>query len=153
MAINNIINRLNNKKCILKKNKCGKKNNKSINKIKKNQNNNKRQYISKKLRQEVWTSNIGLKYNSKCYIDWCTNDINVFNYHIGHNIPHSKGGSIKLSNLKPICSNCNLSMSNNYTINEWNDSIKNDLNNKKNYTLIKIIPTIISNIFYQFINY
>ena len=35
-------------------------------------------------------------------------------------MPESKGGDLEISNLKPICARCNLSMSNNYTIQEWN---------------------------------
>jgi hypothetical protein len=46
--------------------------------------------------------------------------MNVTNFHCGHNIPESKGGITVLENLLPICSSCNLSMSNNYTIQEWN---------------------------------
>lgn len=102
-----------------KNNSCGKK---KQNKVK-----TKRKYIPKKIREQVWTTNIGLSFQSKCNVDWCSNIINVFDYHIGHNIPHSKGGSINLSNLKPICSRCNLSMSNNYTIVEWGKLINNDV--------------------------
>ena len=83
-----------------------------------------RKYIPKKIREEVWVKTNGESFNSKCNIIWCSNIITVFDYHIGHNIPHSKGGSIELSNLRPICSRCNLSMSNNYTIEEWNKLIK-----------------------------
>jgi len=75
--------------------------------------------IPKALREQVWIKYIGKKYSSKCYIHWCKNDIDVFNFHIGHNIPESKGGELTLENLRPICARCNLSMSNNYTIDEW----------------------------------
>jgi len=42
--------------------------------------------------------------------------IDVFNFHVGHDIPESKGGTLDLYNLYPICGKCNRSMSNNYTI-------------------------------------
>ena len=51
---------------------------------------------------------------------WCKNKIDVFNFHVGHNIPESKGGATVLENLRPICPSCNLSMGNNYSIDEWN---------------------------------
>jgi 5-methylcytosine-specific restriction endonuclease McrA len=66
--------------------------------------------IPRALREQVWIKYIGKKYNSKCYIHWCKNDIDVFNFHIGHNIPESKGGDLTLENLRPICAQCNLSM-------------------------------------------
>ena len=39
--------------------------------------------------------------------------MNVFDFHVGHNVPESKGGATNIDNLKPICSRCNSSMSNN----------------------------------------
>ena len=43
----------------------------------------------------------------------------VFDFHVGHDKPESKGGKLRVDNLKPICARCNLSMSNNYSIQEW----------------------------------
>ncbi len=77
--------------------------------------------IPKALREQVWIENIGRKFENTCYIDWCKNTINVFDYHVGHNIPESKGGRTCLENLKPICARCNTSMANNYTIDQWKD--------------------------------
>jgi hypothetical protein len=77
--------------------------------------------IPKALREQVWLKYIGKKYNSKCIIRWCKNDIDVFNFHVGHNIPESLGGPTVLENLRPICSRCNHSMNNNYYIDEWNN--------------------------------
>ena len=62
---------------------------------------------------------MGKKYEKKCYIPWCTNTINVFDFHVGHDVPESHGGALDINNLKPICARCNLSMSDNYTIQEW----------------------------------
>jgi hypothetical protein len=45
--------------------------------------------------------------------------MNVFDYHVGHNIPESRGGATNINNLKPICARCNLSMGNYYSIEEW----------------------------------
>lgn len=84
---------------------------------------NKRQRIPVALREQIWITYIGRKFENKCYIDWCKNKINVFDYQVGHNIPFSKGGGINIDNLRPICNRCNLSMSNNYTIDEWNKKL------------------------------
>jgi len=75
--------------------------------------------IPKALREQVWLKYIGKKYESKCYVQWCENTIDVFNFQVGHNIPESKGGLTSLENLRAICARCNLSMSNKYTIDEW----------------------------------
>ena len=77
--------------------------------------------IPKALREQVWLKYFGKKYNHKCYVKWCENNITVFDFQVGHNIPESKGGAAVIENLRPICSRCNLSMSNNYSIDEWND--------------------------------
>lgn len=71
------------------------------------------------IREQCWTATLGKKYESKCYVRWCNNTINVFDFHVGHDKPESKGGTLDINNLKPICARCNLSMSNNYTISEW----------------------------------
>ena len=47
------------------------------------------------------------------------NNITVFDFHVGHNIPEAKGGTLSLENLRPICSRCNHSMGCQYTITEW----------------------------------
>ena len=92
----------------------------------------KRKNIPSALRQQVWMFFIGKHFESKCGILWCTNQINVFSFHVGHDIPDSKGGSLLIDNLLPICSNCNLSMSNKYSIFEWNLLAVNN-NNKLNF--------------------
>ena len=75
--------------------------------------------IPKALRQQVWLNYFGKKFERSCYIGWCKNKISVFNFHVGHDIPESEGGTLDVTNLKPICARCNLSMSDNYTIKEW----------------------------------
>jgi len=79
--------------------------------------------IPKRIRELVWTTNNGETFSHKCYVTWCDNTINVFNFQVGHDIPESKGGTIDIDNLKPICTSCNLSMSNKFTITEWSKLI------------------------------
>ena len=75
--------------------------------------------IPKELREQVWLQTFGKIYENSCHIKWCSNIINVFDFQVGHDIPESKGGKLTIDNLKPICSRCNLSMGNNYSIEEW----------------------------------
>jgi len=82
----------------------------------KEKNQKKKRNIPIKLKEQVWFNHFGETYKHKCFIDWCTNTINVFNFEAGHDIPQSKGGNIDLHNLYPICSKCNKSMGNKYTI-------------------------------------
>ena len=90
-----------------------------------NDNDKKRnEVIPKRIREIVWTTYNGNVFDSKCYVDWCDNQINVFNFQVGHDIPESKGGTIDIHNLKPICGSCNLSMGNKYTITEWSKLVK-----------------------------
>mgnify|MGYP006148968867 CR=1 FL=1 len=86
--------------------------------------------IPKAIREQCWLNTIGEKYESKCYVAWCKNRMNVFDFHVGHDIPESKGGTLDLANLKPICARCNLSMSDNYTIQEWNKLTKKKVKRK-----------------------
>ena len=37
--------------------------------------------IPKALREQVWLHYIGKKFKTECYIRWCKNKMNVFNYH------------------------------------------------------------------------
>lgn len=79
-----------------------------------------KQNIPKHVREIVWKKNIGKRWKGKCFVPWCDNKFTVLSsWHVGHNIPESKGGSLEINNLKPICSDCNLGMGNRYTINEW----------------------------------
>ena len=110
------------------------KNNQNIEEIINNENTYYKKKIPKKVKEEVWLSNFGKRYQSKCYIKWCSNRVNVFNFHVGHDVPESKGGSSEdINNLKPICDRCNLSMGHQNTIQEWNKKyIK-----KKHFNLYK----------------
>ena len=94
--------------------------------------------IPKALREQVWLETFGKIYEHSCHIEWCSNIINVFDFHVGHDIPESKGGTLTIDNLKPICARCNLSMGDNYTISEWQnfktkvDDVKTKAESNKN---------------------
>lgn len=107
------------------KNKVKKKNKNYRKKVtKQNEKRNKRYKkatIPKAVREQCWLKVFGESFKQKCYIDWCDNDITVFDFHVGHDKPESEGGTLNIDNLKPICARCNLSMSNNYTIKQWNN--------------------------------
>ena len=75
--------------------------------------------IPRALREQVWLQNVGRQFENKCLVQWCKNTMNVFDFHVGHNIPESQGGATELKNLKPICARCNLSMGSQYSIEDW----------------------------------
>ena len=84
----------------------------------------KKKPIPKAIREQVWLQTFGKLYEKECYIHWCKNIITVFDFHVGHDIPESKGGTLDIDNLKPICARCNQSMANNYSIKEWQNLTK-----------------------------
>ena len=66
--------------------------------------------ISAAIKKLVWNTNIGEDIGkSKCM---CCNstDITQISFNCGHIVAESKGGATIVSNLKPICQNCNSSM-------------------------------------------
>jgi 5-methylcytosine-specific restriction endonuclease McrA len=75
--------------------------------------------IPKALKEQVWLKYNGNKFNGVCAVRWCTNIITPFTFETGHNIPESKGGATDIGNLRPICSKCNKSMGDSYTIDEF----------------------------------
>lgn len=75
--------------------------------------------IPKALRNTVWLNNCGQEFHFKCQVSWCQNVMTPFDFETGHNIPESKGGATTLDNLRAICSQCNKSMGNRYTIDEF----------------------------------
>jgi 5-methylcytosine-specific restriction endonuclease McrA len=75
--------------------------------------------IPKALREQTWIYYAGKRFECRCLVPWCRNTMSVFDFHVGHDIPESKGGTTQLSNLRPICSRCNLSMGSQYSIQEW----------------------------------
>jgi hypothetical protein len=81
----------------------------------------RKQTIPVALREQVWITHMGKRFEGKCKISWCSNQISVFDFQCGHNIPESKGGATDMSNLFPICARCNVSMGDRYTIDQWNE--------------------------------
>jgi 5-methylcytosine-specific restriction endonuclease McrA len=79
----------------------------------------KKAVIPQKVRQEVWIKHFGEQFGGKCPVVWCTKRITVFCFEAGHNIPESKGGRTTIDNLIPICGECNRSMGDRYTIEEF----------------------------------
>jgi len=70
----------------------------------------KKTAIPKAIKQLVWNVHIGdTVAKAKCYCCKSTEIMNV-SFHCGHVIPESKGGTLDISNLRPICSLCNSSM-------------------------------------------
>lgn len=80
--------------------------------------------IPKAIREQSWLAHCGKVFETKCAVSWCSNTINVFNFHCGHNIPHSAGGALEIENLIPICANCNIGMGDRYTIYQWSAMYK-----------------------------
>lgn len=79
----------------------------------------RKQKIPIALRQACWVRQFGETYRHKCFVDWCHRKITCFDFEVGHNLPESKGGTLDLDNLRPICRQCNIGMGNTYTIDEW----------------------------------
>jgi len=80
----------------------------------------RKQKIPAAIREAVWVKRCGRVFEHKCYTSWCQNTITAFDFQCGHNIPESKGGTLVISNLYPLCARCNVSMGDRYTIDEWN---------------------------------
>ena len=60
----------------------------------------KKQTIPKAIREQCWIASFGKVFEHKCYVDWCENLINPFDYHVGHDQPESKGGTLDINNIK-----------------------------------------------------
>ena len=70
----------------------------------------KKRAIPSAVKKVVWNTTIGEEIGkSKCYCCKST-DITQMSFHCGHIKPEAKGGKMIVSNLKPICQNCNSSM-------------------------------------------
>jgi len=70
----------------------------------------KKKTISSTIKKLVWNTNIGEEFGkSKCMCCKST-DITQMSFNCGHVIAEANGGETIVSNLKPICQNCNSSM-------------------------------------------
>uniref|UniRef100_A0A6C0JQC5 HNH endonuclease 5 domain-containing protein n=1 Tax=viral metagenome TaxID=1070528 RepID=A0A6C0JQC5_9ZZZZ len=70
----------------------------------------KKKPISLALKKLVWDKHIGLDIGRTKCVCCKTSEITLISFHAGHIIAESKGGKTDVSNLKPICQNCNCSM-------------------------------------------
>jgi hypothetical protein len=95
----------------------------------------RKKVISKKLREEVWLKHFGKTFSAKCPVQWCTREISVFSFEAGHNIPESKGGNTTIDNLIPICGDCNRSMGDRFTIDEFSKQYASS-------TVINVAPSL-----------
>jgi len=80
-----------------------------------------KQHVPSSLKQTVWLLCNGKRFEAKCFVKWCQNTVNVFNFEAGHDIPESKGGATNVDNIKPICGACNKSIGNKCTISEYSE--------------------------------
>lgn len=79
-------------------------NNKTSKKISKKKN------IPSTTKRLVWNTNIGEEIGKAKCLCCNTTDITQMSFHCGHIIAEAKGGANIVSNLRPICQNCNSSM-------------------------------------------
>lgn len=70
----------------------------------------RKQYIPASIKKQSWDIYIGKELGTaKCYC--CKyNVISKNDFHAGHYISEKNGGEVKADNIRPICSDCNLSM-------------------------------------------
>jgi hypothetical protein len=69
----------------------------------------KRKTIPRSLKDAVWDRYIGAtNAEGPCYV--CKRTIHITDFDCGHNKARAKGGTNNISNLRPICRKCNLSM-------------------------------------------
>jgi 5-methylcytosine-specific restriction endonuclease McrA len=70
----------------------------------------KKKYISSTLKRLVWNKWIGEEIGKAKCCCCNTTDIVQISFHAGHIIAEVNGGKTSISNLMPICQNCNSSM-------------------------------------------
>lgn len=69
----------------------------------------KRRPIPKKIRGMVWKAYHGESMTGSCWC--CTKRLEALDdWHAGHIVSHANGGKDGVSNLRPVCISCNLSM-------------------------------------------
>ena len=69
----------------------------------------KKTKIPQIVRRKVWINFLGRNFDAMCM---CCNiePISINNFNCGHIISEKDGGSTKIDNLRPICTQCNSSM-------------------------------------------
>jgi hypothetical protein len=70
----------------------------------------KKKPISATVKRLVWNTNIGEDIGKAKCMCCKTTDITQMSFHCGHIFAEANGGDTIVSNLKPICQNCNSSM-------------------------------------------
>ena len=70
----------------------------------------KKKQISSTIKKLVWNTNIGEEIGKSKCICCKSTDITQMSFNCGHVISEAKGGETIVSNLKPICQNCDSSM-------------------------------------------
>ena len=78
--------------------------------VRKPTNRKRKAYIPKALRIAVWKTYIGMEVGTTLCMVCKTNNLNQMDLHCGHIVPEAEGGPTCLSNLRPVCAKCNLSM-------------------------------------------
>ena len=79
--------------------------------------------ISDTLKRLVWNTNIGEEIGKTKCLCCKSTDITQMSFHCGHVIAEANGGELIVSNLKPICQNCNSSMGTK-NMNDFMDTFK-----------------------------
>ena len=70
----------------------------------------KKKAIPSTIKKLVWNTNIGEDIGKAKCVCCKSTDITQMSFNCGHVISEHNGGETKVSNLKPICQNCNSSM-------------------------------------------
>jgi 5-methylcytosine-specific restriction endonuclease McrA len=70
----------------------------------------KKKSISSTIKKLVWNTNIGEEFGKAKCVCCKSTDITQMSFNCGHVISEHNGGETIVSNLKPICQNCNSSM-------------------------------------------
>lgn len=70
----------------------------------------KKKYVSSTLKRLVWNKWIGEEVGKAKCCCCNTTDIVQMSFHVGHIVAEINGGKTVISNLMPICQNCNSSM-------------------------------------------
>jgi hypothetical protein len=83
----------------------------------------KKKAISATVKRLVWNTNIGEDIGKAKCMCCKTTDITQLSFHCGHIFAEANGGDTIVSNLKPICQNCNSSMGTK-NMNDFMESLK-----------------------------
>jgi 5-methylcytosine-specific restriction endonuclease McrA len=70
----------------------------------------KKDQIPKKVKEEVWNKYIGDDIPKHLCLCCKLNRIKMTDFQVGHVLSEKDGGTLAISNLRPICASCNHSM-------------------------------------------